>query len=385
MNTDGSSDSCRALEHATGGYFISGNDIDVLRNGEEIFPAMLEAITEARQTIDLATYVYWTGAIADRFAKTLAARAREGVKVRVLLDAFGAKPMALKLREEMAEAGVEVRWFRPLSTWRFWRTDKRMHRKILICDGSLGFTGGVGIADEWEGDARNPDEWRDTHIALRGPLTSALAAAFLDNWYEAGEWSRATPAGDARESRGDISAMVLRSSTSIAWNDIATALRCMIANADSHICITTAYFNPDATLVELLLHAHRRGVKVQLLLPGEHTDSRLSQLAGQPALEPLLQEGVNVWLYQKTMLHAKIMTVDGHLSCVGSANFNHRSLMKDEECCLIIDDVSIAAELDRDFQHDCDGALKVDPASWTTRGAGLRLQEYLARLIQEQL
>ncbi len=375
----------RLLEQATGQPFTDGNDVRILQNGNEIFPAMLDAIHAAQRRVDFATYVYWTGDIAHRFADALSERARQGARVQVLLDAFGAKTMRRELLEQMTHAGVQVRWFRPLSKLRPWRVDKRTHRKLLICDDTIGFTGGVGIADEWTGDARNPDEWRDTHVAIRGPAITGLRAAFIDNWNEAGDWGFDARVASPDSDIGTVPVQVVRASTTLGWTDTANLLRALICLSQRQLRLVTAYFNPDATMVELLLAAKARGVDVRILVPGEHCDSRLSQLSGFVHMQTLLDAGVRMWMYRRTMLHAKLLTVDAAIAMVGSANLNYRSMNKDEECCVVIDSDAIANTLDERFDDDCRHAEEQDAQAFRSRGAFVRLQERFARLIKEQL
>lgn len=373
------------LEHAVGGAFVDGNDVEVLRNGREIFPAMLGAIESAERSISFATFVYWTGDIAEKFANELAAASKRGVEVRVLLDAYGAKPMNDEYEDTLTDAGVEVRWFRKMRTPKLWRLDKRTHRKILVVDDEVGFTGGVGIAEEWEGDAKTPGDWRDTHARLCGPAVPHLQAAFYENWNEAGEWV----APEARKTPGarpdGVPVMVLRSSSTIGWNDMATVFRTIVHGARSELRIVTAYFVPDERLMELLCDAVARGVDVRVLIPGEYTDSRLSQLAGSPAVETLLKAGVRIWKYQRTMLHAKVVTADGKLALVGSPNANHRSMGKDEECAIAVWSADIAATLNEDFDDDCDHADELDHAGWSGRPLTRKLRERAARIIVGEL
>jgi cardiolipin synthase len=375
----------RLLEQATGQPFIGGNHVRVLQNGSEIFPPMLDAIRRAEHRIDFATYVYWTGDIARAFATALSARARSGVRVRVLLDSFGAKRMRSQLLEQMTRAGVQIRWFRPLSKLRPWRNDKRTHRKLLICDDTVGFTGGVGIADEWKGNARNPSEWRDTHVAIRGPAINGLRAAFVDNWNEAGEWEFDERVARPAARAGNIPVQVVRASTTIGWTDTANLLRGLISISKRQLRLVTAYFNPDKTLVEQLLAANRRGVDIRILVPGPHCDSRLSQLAGFESMQRLMAAGIRVWMYQRTMLHAKVITVDSNVAMIGSANLNFRSMNKDEECCVVMLSGDIAQELDDRFDDDCRDAEEQLADDWKSRSRFLRLQERCARLIKEQV
>jgi cardiolipin synthase len=373
------------LEQTIGRPFVEGNDVRILNNGVEIFPAMLEAIRAAEQRIDFCTFVYWSGDIETRFAATLAELARAGVRVQVLLDSFGAKKMREALLDTMSEAGVAIRWFRPLSTWRFWKIDKRTHRKLLICDDVVGFTGGVGIAAEWEGDARNPNEWRDIHVAIRGPAISGLQAAFMDNWNEAGAWVFDEVIARPRRQPADISVQVLRASTTIGWTDMAGLLRSVVCLSNERLHIVTAYFNPDDVLVDLLLAAKQRGVDVRILVPGRHCDSRLSQLAGFESMSRLLQAGIRVWMYQRTMLHMKALTVDSSLAVVGSPNLNFRSMGKDEECCVVLLSSELAGQLDERFEDDCRFADEQDASEWASRGSWLRFKERCCRLIEEEL
>lgn len=373
------------LEHATGSPFVDGNSIEVLQNGDEIFPAMLQAIDAAEYRIDFATFVYWTGDIAARFASALARRSNDGLSIRVLLDAFGARRMQSELLDLLAESGAEIRWFRPLSTWRLWRSDKRMHRKLMICDAEVAFTGGVGIAKEWEGNARNPDEWRDTHVAVRGPSISSLRAAFLDNWNEAGDWFFETETAVPATQAANLPVQVMRASTTIGWTDAATLLRSLISLSKSRLRLVTAYFNPGELLVDLLLAAKLRGVDVQIMVPGQYCDSRLSQLAGHKHLQKLLDANIVIWRYERTMLHAKVAIVDSLAVSIGSVNLNHRSLGKDEECSIVALSPEIARQLEQRFVEDCQGAQRYDAETWSKRSLVLRIKESLARLLVEQL
>jgi len=346
---------------------------------------MLRAIGEATETINFATFVYWQGDIADQFAGALAERAKAGVTVRVLLDAFGARLMRDELVSMMENSGVAVRWFRPLSTWRIWRSDKRTHRKLLVCDNVVGFTGGVGIAEEWRGDARNKNEWRDTHLRIEGQVLLGLRAAFLDNWNEAGDWLYERAPEHPSQAVGGVPMQVVRASTTIGWTDIACLMRTLVAMSRERLWITTAYFAPDPLLIKLICDAVDRGVDVRILVPGDQTDSRLSQLAGQVSYQPLLDCGARIWRYQQTLLHTKVLTVDKVVSCVGSANLNHRSLGKDEECCVVSISGPLCQTLDEHFESDCERSNELDAREWAERGALVRLQERAARLFLEQL
>ncbi|SDG28999.1 cardiolipin synthase [Onishia taeanensis] len=373
------------LEYALGAPFTAGNHVDVMRNGVEIFPAMLDAIEDAKASIDLVTYVYWTGDIAQRFAAALARRAREGIRVRVVLDAVGTQKMSSEVVAQMREAGVEVRLFRPIKLPRPWQIDKRTHRKIMVCDDRLGFVGGVGIAAEWEGDARTPDEWRETHLRVSGPAVIGLHSAFLDNWNECGPWQWQSIRQRPPVHEDGMLVQCVRASSTIGWTESAAMLRSLVAVSHVRLRIVTAYFAPDEALVEQMISALQRGVSVELLVPGRYNDSRLSQLAGQPSLERLLDAGAKVWVFLPTMLHAKVITVDGRLACVGSVNVNHRSMGKDEECCALMLSDAVTATLDEQFDDDCKRAQLLDADEFRQRGSWTRFKEQGARLLLEQL
>lgn len=386
VKTDALSTYRARMEHALGIPFVNGNAIELLRNGDEIFPAMLAAIRSARTSIEFETYIYWAGEIAEEFCNAFCERAREGVSVRVLLDAAGCLKLSKDIEERLVEAGVEVRWFRPLSTWRFWRTDKRTHRKLLITDNRIAFTGGVGIADEWLGDARNPDEWRETHLRLVGPAVQQCSSTFYQNWNEAGAWTwpEQLPEPVPMQPNG-VPVQILRASATVGWTDMATLLHAMVSVARKSIMFTTAYFVPDPRFIKLLCNAAESGIDVRLLVPGKYCDSRLSQLAGHVDIETLLRAGVRMWQFDETMLHAKVAVIDGVLSCVGSTNLNHRSLSKDEECCAIMLCSRIGSELEAHFREDIARGEAFSLERWTKRSVWLRIKERLARLFVEQL
>ncbi|GAA4983333.1 hypothetical protein GCM10025734_05280 [Kitasatospora paranensis] len=260
----------RRLERLIGIAATEGNELLPLRNGDEIFPAMLQAVEEAEHTVDMTTFVYWRGDIAHRFAHALAAKARQGVRVRLLLDGFGSRLIERELLDLMAAAGVEVAWFRRPVRLSPLKQNHRCHRKVLVVDARTAFTGGVGIAEEWSGDARNPDEWRDTHVQVRGPAVDGLAAAFAQNWAECREDALYGPADRFEEHAqpGRAVVQVVRGSASVGWQDLQTLMRVVISGAEQRLRLATAYFAPDRYFVDLLCAAARRGVEVELLLPG---------------------------------------------------------------------------------------------------------------------
>ncbi|MER5633213.1 phospholipase D-like domain-containing protein [Streptomyces nitrosporeus] len=376
----------RRLERLIGIAATEGNALVALRNGDEIFPAMLEAIRSAEYTVDMMTFVYWKGAIAREFAYALAERARDGVRVRLLLDGFGSRLIDKDLLEEMDRAGVQVAWFRKPLYLSPLKQNHRCHRKVLVVDEQMAFTGGVGIAEEWCGDARNPHEWRDTHVQVRGPAVDGIAAAFAQNWAEChDELFDDHDRFAAHRPQGDAVVQVVRGSASLGWQDMQTLVRVMIESAEERFRLATAYFSPDAYFVRLLCAAARRGVEVEILLPGPHTDKRVCQLAGQHYYEELLACGVKLHQYQPTMMHAKVITVDRTAALVGSTNFNQRSLAHDEEVMLAVLDDEFTATLDAHFDADMAASRRVQPSRWKRRSLLQRAREYAVQPIRRYL
>jgi len=377
----------RALEGIIGVAATEGNAIDVLRNGDEIFPAMLEAIETAENTIDLLTFIYWRGDIGTRFAEALAERARDGVRVRVLLDAWGAHPIERSLVTTMDEAGVRIRWFRPLSRFQVHRMNHRTHRKVMIVDETVGFTGGVGIADEWTGDARDEHEWRDTHFRVRGPAVDGLRAAFLDNWIEIDDelFEENVDRFPEQPQPGRAVVQSVRGASETGWSDISTLFLALLQLAQERVRIATAYFVPDTQLNERLCEAAGRGVEVEILLPGPHADKRFVQLAGQSSYERLLECGVKISHFEPSMLHTKIMTVDGVVANIGSANLNARSTELDEEINLVVFDPELVHVLDAQFDEDLRHSEEIVPGRWEDRSLPQRIRERAAGLLRHEV
>lgn len=353
----------RVLEGTLGVPATDGNQVEVLRDGNAIFPAMLAAIAAATRTVDLLTFVYWQGEIAQRFADTLSARAEAGVRCRLILDALGARHVNRALIDEMVGAGVQLHWFRPLIDADDLRTPgHRTHRKVLICDEAVSFVGGIGIAEEWDGSSDNGTGWRETQLRLRGPVVDGLRAAFLDDWFE----------GDAdlfddrdrfpeQPADGATTALVVRGESEEGRSDIALLRRVLFERARQRIRITTPYFAPDDATLEALLRAAQRGVQVQLLLPGSTNDKEVARLAAERRYEDLFGAGVELHHFRPTMLHAKVLTVDGELGVVGSANLNHRSLRLDEEVDVALLDPDIVARLDAHTDDDLTRSQRISP------------------------
>jgi cardiolipin synthase len=322
------------------------------------------------------TFVYWKGWPAQEFADALCERAKAGLRVRVLIDALGGRFIEDGLVDAMKDSGVDVHWFRkPLRKSPF-KQNHRGHRKLLVVDETIGFTGGVGIAEEWGGDARDEREWRDTHFRVEGPAVDGLAAAFVQDWAETGR-----PLYDERSrfpdqpKPGRATIQVVRGSASIGWDDIHTVWYVLMRSARERIRLQSAYFSPDGALVEALKDAVRRGVQVDVLLPGPHADKRVTQLASEATYSELASAGVRIWNFQPSMLHTKVMVVDGAAALVGSSNVNRRSLDHDEEVAMVVIDQPSVDLLEKQFVEDLERSREIDLSRWESRGLRQRLKE----------
>ncbi|MFB9901749.1 phospholipase D-like domain-containing protein [Cerasicoccus arenae] len=372
------------MENALGVPFTHGNTVDALDNGDRIFPSMLAAIRSSHDHIELLTYIYWTGKVAQEFADALSERAKAGITVRVLLDSFGCSDISNKLVDQMTEAGVHVQWFRPVrrSIVKFdWRT----HRKILICDGRIAFTGGVGIAEEWEGDARNPSEWRETHFRLRGPAVKGLSGAFWDNWIEEGEPPVKMMTASPNERPDGISLQVIRSNSGYRVSDAFKVLHSLLTLAQERIDIVTPYFVPEPDLLKLLCIRAEAGVRIRVLIPGEYTDRRFERRESARYFGELLEAGAQIYLYKKTMIHTKLVLCDQELAMFGSINFNRRSLLKDEEIGVVAASPTFVQTMRDKYEADLEYSDRIDPKTWRGPNMMESLTHYLLTPFRNQL
>ncbi len=345
----------RALEAYVGVVFTEGNRVTRLRNGVEIFPAMIDAVRVAEDRIDFVTFVYWTGGVAREMATALAERSRAGVKVRILLDHVGSRLMPKDLVDMLSDAGAEVQWFRPVTRWKVWESDHRTHRKILVIDDRVAFTGGVGIAEEWEGDAEGPDEWRDSHFEIRGPAVDTLRAVFLADWRDTGgSMFDDGELPDRPERRGSTSLGIVDASAMIELNSAARMVETIIRTVKTRLWISTPYFNPPDRIRRLLLDAVERGVDVRVAIPGHHIDKQLSRIMAEEVAIPLIDGGVKVFRFTPSMLHLKQLVADDEVVAFGSVNINARSFFKDEEVAVVAVDAELNALLANDFLEDAD-------------------------------
>jgi cardiolipin synthase A/B len=377
----------RAAEALTGAPVSYGNDADLLINGDEIFPAYLDAIRQAQETVNLLTYAYWRGDIASEVAETLCEKAHAGVECNVIVDAVGAAKMDRQLVGKMRDAGVEVCYFRPPKPYAVKRLQHRTHRKLLIVDGAVGFTGGVGIAEEWTGNAQDPDHWRDTHVRVRGPVVRGLQGAFAENWLEctgdvlAGD--RYLPFVEELEDGGPM--QVMRSSATIGDTNAEALVYLALAAAKRSIELTSAYFVPRPAFTDALVEAAERGVRLRILVPGSHIDKEFVRTAGRAAYDELLGAGIEIYEYRPTMLHAKTLTVDGAWSSVGSVNFDNRSFQLHDEVTLCVQSERFAGRLHDAFERDLESSERIDPGEWSNRPVVQRVRERLTKYGRREL
>ena len=370
----------------TGAAVLPGNRVDVLLNGDEIFPAKLAAIRSARKTITYAQYVFEEGEPAVDTVEALAERCRAGVKVHVLLDAVGALLMPPEYRQTMSDAGCEVVNYRPLTPWTIDRANYRNHRRILVVDGRVGITGGSGTSGKWSGNGREEGFWRDTDLRVEGPVVQQLQGAFAENWLEttgvalggADYFPRLTAA------RNGVDAQIVRSSPAGGSVAMYTMFLVAMASARRSVYITNPYFVPDDKMIDTLAQAAKRGVRVTLLLPGA-IDHNLVRQASRSQLGRLLRSGVEIYEYRAALLHAKTMVIDSRWVTVGSTNLDRRSFELNEELNLVVYDDAVARRMEQIFAADLAQSRRVDYEEWRRRGLMTRFLETLSWPIRSQL
>ena len=369
-----------------GPAILPGNRITPLRNGTEIFPAMLQAIGSAQRTVTFETYIYWSGDIGQKFTDALAERARAGVKVNVTIDWAGSVKMEEAMLQKMEDAGVQVERYRPLHWYNIGRLNNRTHRKILVIDGRVGFTGGVGIADQWMGNAEDPDHWREEHFRIEGPAVAQLQAAFNDNWIKStGEVLNGPDYFPPLEAVGDSPAHVFIASPASGSESMHLMYLLALAAAEKTIDLAASYFVPDELTMQAIIAARHRGVRVRLLLPGEHIDSETVRLASKAEWGELLLEGVEVYEYQPTMIHVKLLVIDGEMVSVGSTNFDIRSFRLNDEASLNIYDREFAARMTEVFESDLKHTKQYTYDLWKARPWKDKFAEKFILPIKSQL
>ena len=372
----------RTLSVMMGPPIVAGNRFQALYNGDQIFPAMLEAVRGAQKTICFETYIYWSGDIGRQFAEAFAERARAGVKVHVMLDWVGSSKMDDALLHIMTSAGVQVRYYHPLRWYHLARMNNRTHRKLLVVDGRVGFTGGVGIAPQWTGHSQDPNHWRDSHFRAEGPVAAQMQAAFLDNWTKTtGEVLHGPDYFPPLQPIGEGRAQVFTSSPTGGSESMHLMYLLAITAAQKSIDLSMSYFVPDEITTHALVAALRRGVRVRIIVPGPHMDVETVRHSSRGLWGPLLREGALIAEFQPTMFHCKVMIVDGLLVSVGSTNFDERSFRLNDEANLNIYDAEFARRETAQFERDLQRSKRITLEDWENRPLQEKARERLASFL----
>ena len=353
-----------------------GDRYDVLRNGDEVFPAMLEAVRAAKRRISFESFIYEDGIIGDQFTKEFVAAAERGVTVRIVLDAFGS-PLSDESQNRLKRAGAHVAWFNTVRPWTIEEANYRTHRKVLVVDGEVAFTGGLGLADHWLGHAQGPENWRDTQVRVKGPAVRALEASFYENWLESGGLSAPALDPERPSQQTGARSVVIWSNPTGGASRVKLLFLLAIAGARERIDIQSPYFVLDESTRWSLDEARKRGVRVRILTDGEVTDAKPVKDASRYDYQSLLDSGYEIYEYEPTMMHVKAMMIDGTWSVVGSANFDNRSLELNDELTVAVQDPELAATLTRDFEQDMTRSTKLDPVTWRKRPLWQKASELL--------
>ena len=376
----------RSMGVLLGPPIVDGNQVEVLLNGDQIFPSMLKAIREAKQTITFETYIYWSESIGKEFSDALIERACAGVKVHVMLDFIGSMKMDESAMDAMKAAGIKFQRFHKPVWWKFTKLNNRTHRKVLVVDGRIGFTGGVGIADQWNGNAQDKEHWRDTHFRVEGPVVGQMQAVFADNWTKA---TGTVLDGEAYfpplTAKGTHPAQMFSSSPSGGSESMLLMYLMSITAAQHTIDLSSSYFVPEELTIKALIAASKRGVKVRIITPGDTIDSRIVRAASHDKWGPLLAAGIEIAEYQPTMYHVKALVVDSLMVSVGSTNFDNRSFSLNDEANLNIIDADFAKEQVKIFNDDWKKAKVITYAAWLDRPLLDKAAGSLAALVGDQL
>jgi cardiolipin synthase len=376
----------RELGTLLGPAIIDGNRVENFENGDRIFPAMLAAIRGASKSITFETYIYWSGGIGREFAAALEERARAGVKVHVMIDWAGSQDLDSAMVDEMKAAGVEVRLYHPLRWYNLARMNNRTHRKLLVVDGRLGFTGGVGIADPWTGSAQDAEHWRDSHYRLEGPAVAQMQAAFMDNWIKTeGKVLQGPEYFPPLARAGDALAQVFTSSPSGGGDSMQLMYLMSITAAEHGIDLSAAYFVPDELTRRALRQALARGVRVRIIVPGANTDVEVARRASRADWGELLRDGAQIYEYQPAMFHCKMMLVDSQLASVGSTNFDNRSFRLNDEANLNVYDHAFVERLEGVFEADLAASRRIGYEEWQDRPLFQKVTEKVSSFVGSQL
>ena len=382
----GSEDFLNTMAGAAGVPFHVGNTLTLLNNGDRFYPAMLQDIELAEHSITIEAYIYWAGEIGLTFAKALAAAAQRGVRVKILLDAIGSQSIGNEIVKVLQDGGCHLAWYNPIRLTRLRRINNRTHRKSLILDGRVGYTGGAGIADHWTGDAHDDKHWRDLQIRIEGPAVRPLQTGFAHNWLECtGELVTGPAFYPVIEPAGPLALQTIMSSPETGASAARVMYFLAISAAQKTIDIANPYFVPDHVSIDLFRDAVKRGVRVRVMVAGSSNDTFVTRLNSLRLYGALLKAGVQMFEYNRTMMHHKVMVVDGLWSTVGTTNFDNRSFSHNEENNVCLSDESFARELTEMFERDLLVCDVVTLSGWKKRGLPLKTAEALASFVQDQV
>jgi cardiolipin synthase len=384
---DAESDEFRTtIAGVTGMPWVAGNRVEVFQNGDNFYPAMLEAIDIAQHSVTMEQYIFWDSAVGRRFAEAFAEKACQGVKVKLLVDAIGSATVGEPILRILEAGGCQLAWFRPIHWYTLDRANQRNHRKSLMVDGRVAFTGGAGLADHWIGSGACPVEWRDTMVSVEGPAVLAQQAGFAQNWLAAtGEILSGRDFFPPPRIAGDVEVQSILSSPSGGASAAGTMHLVAVQSARKYLYIANPYFIPDARVKHMLANACRRGVEVKLMVAGGFNDTWWARQNSLRHYRQLLEAGIQVFEYQPCMLHQKTMLVDGAWATVGTANFDNRSFALNEETNICFHDPALVENLRVTFDADLTRCKPIDLAEWRTRGLWQRTKERFASLIEDQV
>lgn len=376
----------RMLESLADSRLQYNNRIQVFANGENYYPAELAAIGEARHSIHLEMYIFYGDEIGKRFVEAIAERARAGVQVRMVVDAIGSMKTGKDFFKPVTDAGGKVEWYHPVRWYNWDRANNRTHRELIVIDGQRGFIGGAGVADHWLHDKDKMPRWRDTMVSIEGPAVGALQGTFVENWLEASGEVISDPAFfPIIEGQGESPATVVNSSASAGGSTRARVLfQTLLASAKATIYMSTPYFLPDGDARDELIKAVKRGVSVKIITPGKKSDHAVTRSSSRRLYGDLLQNGVEIYEYQPTMIHAKILVADGQWSIVGSTNMDNRSFELNDEVNLAAFDGAMSQQLTQDFMNDLKSSRRITYEEWKQRPFWERFTESLGWLIERQ-
>jgi cardiolipin synthase len=381
-----SAEFCSSMVGATGVPYVTGNRLEIFNNGDEFYPVMLQAIEEAKHSVTVEAYIYWAGEVGQKFAGALAEKSRQGLKVKVLLDAMGASNIGEDILRVLKAGDCQIAWFNPIRWYSLGRLNNRTHRKSLIIDGRVAFTGGAGVADHWSGHAQDPAHWRDLQIRIEGPGMLPLQTGFAQNWLETtGELVSGFEFYPLPRDVGSVELQTILSSPQTGASSVRIMYYFAIVCARRMIYIANPYFVPDQAAIDILVEAKQRGVDVKIMVAGIYHDSRLVRLSSTRLYGRLLEGGVEVYEYNRTMLHHKIMVVDGIWATVGTTNFDNRSFAHNEENNVCFFHPSAVEKLRATFVEDLQQCERVTLEQWRRRGVWIKTQEVLASMLHEQM